>query len=662
MQGKGESSQKIKSFISGTIVLLWASLIIDCYSIVVGFNQARGVGSFYGYSGGRLLALLPMTLVTVLTSIGIARLSKLRKLSDIPETQNGVEKFIRKLSRFRTPGLISVVLTYLGLLLTQFMGIKIPIIWYFPASWLFGFLGIMGAFFISSEGDLRPATALLISFSLMSFGFILYGFLPEISNYPLSYDWSESSRFYNASLFFSQLVYGQKLALPVLDPSRALLQSLPYLIPFLPIWVHRLWRTLLWIGMAFFAGYFLVRRLNLNQRWLKFGLIIWFIVYTFLCPVYFHLMVTPLIIFAFFDKTRLWRSILFIVLCSIWAGISRVNWFPAAGILATILYVLETPRESKKFWAYWSWPVLFVFGSLAVAFGAQTVYMLLSGNPPTAFITSFNSPLYLDRLLPSEVYGIGVIAHLLIASLPLWGVIFISLGKNLKRWWGLRHLALLSILLVLMVTGLIVSTKIGGGNNLHNLDLFLISLLVITLYIVFNGYQMDQPENNTRSNHTVTLLAFTALIPFLVFLARMAPVQPLDTVSANAEIEALQALINQTNPEDGEVLFIQNRHLLAQKMIDKVDMVPEYDIVFLMEMAMSNNTAYLDQFHQDLKDHRFRLIVMEPMYPKLLLTSSHIFSEEHNVWTGQVSLPLLEDYHVVLDFSQNEMIVLMPND
>lgn len=662
MQGKGDPGQTTKRFISGALILLWASLIIDCYSIVVGYSQARGVGSFYGYSGGRLLALLPMTFVTVLTLIGIVRLSKLRKTSARPEIQSGVEEFVGRFSKFRIPGLISVILIYLGLFLTQYFGIKIPVLWYFPACWLFGLLGILGAFLISSKGRLGAATALLISFSLMSFGFVLYSFIPEISNYPFSYDWSESSRFYNASLFFSRLVYGQKLALPVLDPSRALLQSFPYLIPSLPIWAHRLWRTLLWIGLALLTGHFLVRRLKLDQRWLKFGLVIWFVVYTFLCPVYFHLMLIPLIIFATFDKIRLRRSILFIALASIWAGISRVNWFPAAGILATVLYVLEVPRENKKFWAYWSWPVLFILGSLAVAFGAQTVYMLLSGNPPAAFMTSINSPLYFYRLLPSEVYGIGVIAHLLIASLPLWGVIFYALWKSLKKWWGLRHLALLSILLVLMLTGLIVSTKIGGGNNLHNLDLFLVSLLVVTLYVVFNGYQMDQPEDNAQSDHRLTPLAFTALIPFLVFLAGMTPVRSLDTERAKAEVEALQALIDQTNPEDGEILFIQNRHLVPQKMIDHVDMVPEYEIVFLMEMAMSNNTAYLDQFQQDLKDHRFRLIVMEPMYPKLLVTSSHIFTEEHNVWTEAVSLPLLKDYHIVLDFSQDEMIVLMPNE
>lgn len=662
MQGNGDSAQKNKTLTSGAIFLLLVFLIIDLYSIVVGFNQARGVGSFFGYSGGRLLALLMVILVTILTSIGIVRLSGFRKVDNSSKTRNKIAQFNERILKFRKPGLIGVVLAYFVLLVTQSMGIKIPLIWYFPTCWLFGSLGVLGAFFLSSNKNLEPAVALLFSLSLMGFGFILYTFLPEISNYPLSSDWSESSRFYDASLFFSRLVYGKRLALPVLDPSRALLQSFPYLIPNLPIWAHRLWRTILWIGMALLAGYFLVRRLKLKNKWLVFSLIMWFVIYTFLCPVYFHLMVIPLIIFAFFDKTRLWRSIIFIVFASIWAGISRVNWFPAAGILAAVLYILEVPKGDRKFWAYWVWPVSFIFGSLAIAFGTQALYMLLSGNPPQAFITSFNSPLYFYRLLPSEAYGIGVFGHLLIASLPLLGVIFVAMRKKLKQWWGLRHLALLSILLVLMLAGLIVSTKIGGGNNLHNLDLFLISLLVVTINVVFNGYQKDKVTDVPQSNHALRFLALTALIPSAIFLARLSPLQTPDNFQANAEIEALQALIDQAAVDGDEILFIQNRHLLAQNMIDNVDLVSEYDTVFLMEMAMSNNTAYLDQFHQDLQSHRFSLIVIEPVYPKKLATSSHSFAEEHNCWTEQVSVPLMADYHIVLDFSQDRMVVLMPDD
>jgi hypothetical protein len=68
-------------------------------------------------------------------------------------------------------------------------------------------------------------------------------FLPEISSYPFSLSWSEASRYYYASLFLSDSIYGLHVPLSVLHPSRYLLQSVPFLIPNSPLWLHRLWQV-----------------------------------------------------------------------------------------------------------------------------------------------------------------------------------------------------------------------------------------------------------------------------------------------------------------------------------------------------------------------------------------------------------------------------------
>ena len=656
MEEKNNPGQGEKRVSSILVSYLCALLLIGIASLAIGLNRAHGLGSVFGYSGSMLLALLPILVTTVLALMGLVLLGT----SYRDRVVSFVKRNVARLAKIRFLGLAFVALAFAALCFIRLMGIEFPLLWYFPDLWLFEILGILGAVFLSQVKGFKPIQALLISFSLMGLGFVLLKFVPEISLNPLAYDWSESSRFYDASLFLSRLVYGKKVALPVLDPSRALLQSLPYLIPSLPIWAHRLWRIFLWLGMAFFAGFFLARRLKLQEPWTVFGLVVWFVVYTFLCPVYFHLMVIPLIILATFKKDQLWRTLFFVIVGSLWAGISRVNWFPAAGLLAAILYILETPKGEKKFWAYWSWPLVFVFGGLAVAFGSQAFYMLISGNPLEMFITSFNSPLYIYRLLPSEVYGMGVIAQMLIASLPLWIVILLTLWGNAKKWWAVRHLALVSILSVLMLAGLVVSMKIGGGNNLHNLDLYIVSLMIITVYVAFGRYQMDEPAVTPRPQYGFALLSLTALVPFLIFLAGLQPVQLSDSLRASEDIAKLQAYIDEVAPEQGEILFIQYRHLLSQKLITHVDLVPEYDKVFLMEMAMSNNTAYLEKFHQDLVNHRFKLIVMEPIFASELSSSSHIFAEEHNAWTEAVSLPILENYRIVLDFSEDGMIVLVP--
>ena len=58
--------------------------------------------------------------------------------------------------------------------------------------------------------------------------FLRYG---AVTSYPLSMGWSEGSRYYYASLYFSKSIYGQSFALSTLHPTRYLLQSIPFLIP-----------------------------------------------------------------------------------------------------------------------------------------------------------------------------------------------------------------------------------------------------------------------------------------------------------------------------------------------------------------------------------------------------------------------------------------------
>src|ERR1041384_7466786 len=55
--------------------------------------------------------------------------------------------------------------------------------------------------------------------------------LNAVTTYPLSMGWSEGSRYYYASLYFSKWIYGQSVPLSTLHPSRYLLQAIPFLIP-----------------------------------------------------------------------------------------------------------------------------------------------------------------------------------------------------------------------------------------------------------------------------------------------------------------------------------------------------------------------------------------------------------------------------------------------
>ena len=87
-----------------------------------------------------------------------------------------------------------------------------------------------------------------------------------------------------------------------------------------------------------------------------------------------------------------------------------------------------------------------------------------------------DQPLLWYRLFPNATYGYGILIGLLIAVGPLIIILFFLAAND----WKLNLLQKLSILLPLsafLVVGLIVSTKIGGGGDLHNMDMFLIALM-----------------------------------------------------------------------------------------------------------------------------------------------------------------------------------------
>src|SRR5690606_6798715 len=95
--------------------------------------------------------------------------------------------------------------------------------------------------------------------------------------------------------------------------------------------------------------------------------------------------------------------------------------------------------------------------------------------------------------------------------------------------------------------------------------------------------------------------------------------------------------------EGGEVLFITERQLLTFDYVEGVRLVPEYEKVFLMEMAMAGNPEYLGRFNEDLRNRRFSLIVSEPLFERIK-DSSNIFGEENNAWVRNVSRPVLCHY------------------
>ncbi|HJW89447.1 MAG TPA: hypothetical protein VJ436_02275 [Anaerolineales bacterium] len=570
---------------------------------------------------------------------------------------------------------------------------------------MFTSVTLAGAFFLKAYRTQLSWPVTLASAWIL--GGALYraaAFIPEISTYPFSLGWSEASRYYYASLFFTERLYGESIPPSPLHPSRYLLQAIPFLVPGLPLWFHRLWQVLLWLGSSAAVIFGLARRVlpsggskaegkdgpvffggRLSWGWLGRAVAMaWMFLFLFQGPVYYHLLVIPALVLWFFDARRFWSSLAVVFLASAWAGISRLNWFPVAGLLAAALYFLDNPRlntgmlrlpksrsaKSGDFdlhsspletspdvanqhnqeiahpLVYLLKPFAWVILGTLVAFAFQALYARWSGVDEGAFTSSFTSDLLWYRLLPNPTFPLGVLPAVLLVTGPL--LILVYLGLRRLDW--LRQLGLWSIPAVLFAGGVVVSVKIGGGSNLHNLDAFLMLLMVIAGYVFF-GWVTPRPAEPASAAVQVAppdslarfLTGLVVLIPVVYALPAVGPLEHPDREKTEAALAKLQALVDDATGRGGEVLFISERHLLTFGMLPGVPLIGQYETVFLMEMAMAGNQTYLGQFYRDIGRQRFDLIVTDPLHDKFK-GRAYPFGEENDVWVARVAQPVLSSY------------------
>ena len=481
-------------------------------------------------------------------------------------------------------------------------------------------------------------------------------YLPGISNYPLSLGWSEASRYYYASLFASERLYGIGVPPSVLHPSRYLLQAIPFLLPNSGIWLHRLWNVLLWLGLPLAAAGLLVKRLDLQDRALRGLVVLWVILFLFQGPLLFHLLVPVILVFADFGHDNFWRSLVVVVAASAWAGISRINWLAVPGFIAATLYFLERPRGDEPLVRYWGRPLLWIgIGSLAAGL-SYSGYVLLSGNEPGQFGSSLTSDLFVYRLLPNRTFPLGILGAVGLASLPILFILWRWISKGGRSLSAIRWVPVDGMLGVLLVGGVIVSLKIGGGSNLHNLDAYLILLLVLGAYVYFGRAASSDPAGAGLGwgGH-----ALVVAVPLFFVLSTGSRAPHLNPEFGSRVVAQIQEQIDALEQPEPRVLFISERQLLTFKGVEGVGLVPEYEKVFLMEMAMSGTRSYLDRFHSELREHRFDLIVSEPL--KIQYQGrSHAFGEENDAWVREVSEPALCFYEPILTIEGAAVQVLVP--
>lgn len=496
-------------------------------------------------------------------------------------------------------------------------------------------------------------------------------FLPDISTYPFSLTWSEGSRYFYASLFFAERVYGQAARPTVLHPTRYMMQAVPFLLGGLPLWFHRAWQVGLWLGTNALAAWLVGRRVG---NW-RSGIVtpasplaalafVWAFLFLFQGPVWYHLVVMIVLVLWGQDSERFWKTLGVVVLASVWAGMSRVNWIPFPAALAALLYLLERKQGGTPLRRYLLPPTVWGVAGVAAGLLSQAAYALLSGNSLDQFGSSFTSDLLWYRLFPSATYPLGVLPGILLASLP---VFWVAAERLRGRWGGLspvRWLGVGAVLLVFFAGGLVVSVKIGGGSNLHNMDGYLALLMVAGAYVFFGRVKLEGEEAGGAAalgGVPRAALALAVAVPVGFAISVGGPRALPDRQDAQAELATLVETVEQAAAQGGEVLFISQRQLLTFGMVEGVPLVEEYEKVFLMEMAMAGNPNYLGRFREDLENRRFALIVTDPVRVNLQSRADE-FGEENNAWDRHVSVPLLCYYEEQTLLQAARVQVLSPRE
>lgn len=284
-------------------------------------------------------------------------------------------------------------------------------------------------------------------------------------------------------------------------------------------------------------------------------------------------------------------------------------------------------------------------------------YIAISGITNSGdFFTSLNSSLLWDRLWPNASYALGVLPGIVIFSIPFWLVIFFSKLERLPR------LMLLSELLILFAGGVVVSMKIGGGADIHNMDAYAVLLLIISAYIL-TGQEIPQadkrPNVNLPGNVAWGAIALLVLVPAWFSTQSKTEFWQYDANSSQKTLAALQQEVDQVNAQGGEILFITQRHLISMHMLKGVNLSPEYEREELMEMAMSRNDAHLQKFRSDMEKHRYAAIIVDPLRYNFV-GEQDAMGVENNAWTRYVVKKILCNYQQSAVFPSDRIAIYVP--
>jgi hypothetical protein len=503
-------------------------------------------------------------------------------------------------------------------------------------------------------------TLLMGAFALALISTLISALVP-VTDYPFSMSWSEGDRFYEDSLLFGQHLYNYSgfIVNPYNSPGAYFPPGVFFLFTGWSIGLFRLWNALLLVVPPVLVAWVLARRIP--NLYLRIGFILWITLFFILdAPLHTPFLLAAMLVFAFmFSPSPLVRG-LSLAVASFYVGLSRWTWIPVtAGWGILIDLVLYYPHRSGSF----------------IRRLAPTLLLALVGFLPglaTFFISKPNlgngsslinhQPLLWYRLLPNPTLPLGVLLTAILYSGPM---IIMLIWWMVARRWRLDWLQLLAVwggLAIFFIGGLVVSSKIGGGGDLHNLDMYLMTLMLVFMLGIYNSIQFDSLSVSALPGWVQAALCLMIILPLYSFtpLPRSSSYDPLLSLpnpqQAQQELSDIKTYVSQANRQ-GLVLFIDQRQLLTFNYVDPIPLVPDYEKKYMMDQAMAGNAAYFHNYYHDLSNQRFSLIVTEVLR---LRHDTGAFSDENNDWVDWVSKPTLCFYQPLATYNDINVQLLVP--
>ncbi|PKO14182.1 MAG: hypothetical protein CVU39_15425 [Chloroflexi bacterium HGW-Chloroflexi-10] len=508
--------------------------------------------------------------------------------------------------------------------------------------WGIGWLCVWALHFHNMKQNVfHIAVYVFIAFGIL---FLIVGQIPRISNSPFTLAWSEGSFIYMASAIFDKRIYGVDLPLPYIMSTRHLLESIPFLFKGIPIWIHRLWLVILSLGSAGLLGIIITKKIPDLSRINRFALSLWVVLFVYQGAVYYNILLSVVILIWGYEKNNFRKSFIFMILASIFGGLNRINWAFTPPILFFIVWIIDHPEVLvgvKAQGLYLLKLALWGLSGAIMGIGALFLYYIgLGGYTLATFIERMSATSVWYRLFPSSTFSLGVLAATILTVIFCWIILFTEYSKFIQLP-GFQKFLLLSMNLVLFLGSIMVSVKIGGGADLHNMDAFLIS----TLFTFLFSLDWDKVQNFSFKSSSLLILPMfiLMLVPVGWRIFAISPIHIRTVEQDQNELEILKGTIkNITDECSSPPLFIWQRQLITFGHIDNVEVIGDYELVDLIEMAMAENRPYLRQFANDIENLKFSLVVLDPVPENFGRGKS--FTEENSLWYNDVVSVVAESY------------------